>query len=258
MTPTQSSNQQHNLQQGTSFAQTQPSHYATLRRIAALGVIFVVLLIDQSIKVWVKTHLALGESIRLTDWAYIFFTENKGMAFGLEFVGTMALCLFRIAAIVLLAWALWAVTKLRDVSLWFVILLSMILAGAAGNIIDNMFYGLIFSDTPAWEPAQLVPFGHGYGSLMEGHVVDMFYFPIIHTHWPEWMPVVGGREFTFFSPIFNFADAAITTGALLIIFCYHKTLNRLLSHDKSTSDTNKTAAPSEDTASQTKDRTIKD
>lgn len=232
MTPTPPPSKEATLPKDALPSPTLSPHYATIRRLVAVGVIVVILLIDQSIKVWVKTHLALGESIRLSDWAYIFFTENKGMAFGLDFVGTMVLCLFRIAAIVLLGWALWVVTKMKSVSLWFVVLLAMILAGAAGNIIDNVFYGLIFSETPAWEHAELVPFGHGYGSLMEGRVVDMFYFPIIHTVWPEWMPVVGGREFTFFSPIFNFADAAITTGALLMIFCYHKTLNRLLSHGK--------------------------
>lgn len=204
-----------------------------LRRLLAVGVVVLILLIDQSIKIWVKTHLALGESIRLTDWAYIFFTENKGMAFGLQFVGTTILCLFRIAAVGLLAWALWTVSRMKGVSMGFLILLAMILAGAAGNIIDNVFYGLIFSQTPAWEPSQLVPIGQGYGSLLEGRVVDMFYFPLIHTRWPEWMPIVGGDEFTFFSPIFNFADASITTGALLMIFCYHKTLNRLLSPHRS-------------------------
>ncbi len=236
MTPTESSTKHSSLPtQGTLLSPALPPHYALTRRLVAVGVVVIILLIDQCIKVWVKTHLALGESIRLTDWAYIFFTENKGMAFGMDFVGTMVLCLFRIAAIILLAWALWAITKMRDVSLWFVILLSMILAGAAGNIIDNIFYGLIFSETPAWEHSSLVPFGQGYGRLMEGRVVDMFYFPIIHTTWPEWMPFVGGREFIFFSPIFNFADAAITTGALLMIFCYHRTLNRLLSRPKGAS-----------------------
>lgn len=209
-----------------------PLSPATRKRLAALAVVLLILCVDQLLKVWVKTHLCPGQSIRLADWAYIAFVENKGMAFGMQFIGTLVLCIFRIVAIGLLVWALWCVSKARDSRWGFVLLLAMVLAGAMGNIIDNVFYGLIFSQSDGFTPATIVPLGEGYGQLMEGHVVDMFYFPIIDTNWPQWMPIIGGEHFIFFSPIFNFADAAISTGGVLLILCYHKTLNRLLSRKK--------------------------
>ena len=209
---------------------------ATKKRLAALAVIALILCIDQALKIWVKTHMCTGESIHMADWAYIAFIENKGMAFGMSFVGTWLLSLFRLAAIGLLGFALWRIIDRNSGSWGFVLLLAMVLAGAAGNIIDNVFYGLIFSDSNGLIPASLVPLGQGCGSLMEGKVVDMFYFPIIDTNWPQWMPVVGGDHFVFFSPIFNFADAAITTGGILLVVCYYKTLNRLLARKKTDID----------------------
>ena len=209
---------------------------ATKKKLAALAVVLLILCIDQWLKVWVKTTLCPGESIRLADWAYIAFVENKGMAFGMQFIGTLMLAAFRLVAVGLLAWMLWRITSTNRVKWGFVLLLSMVMAGAMGNIIDNMFYGLIFSDSNGLTPATLVPLGHGYGSLMEGRVVDMFYFPIISTEWPQWVPLVGGDHFTFFSPIFNFADAAITTGGALLVICYYKTLNQLLTRKKTDID----------------------
>jgi len=209
---------------------------ATKKKLAALAVVLLILCIDQWLKVWVKTTLCPGESIRLADWAYIAFVENKGMAFGMQFIGTLMLAAFRLVAVGLLAWMLWRITSTNRVKWGFVLLLSMVMAGAMGNIIDNMFYGLIFSDSNGLTPATLVPLGQGYGSLMEGRVVDMFYFPIISTEWPQWVPIVGGDHFTFFSPIFNFADAAITTGGALLVICYYKTLNQLLTRKKTDID----------------------
>lgn len=209
---------------------------ATKKKLAALAVVLLILCIDQWLKVWVKTTLCPGESIRLADWAYIAFVENKGMAFGMQFIGTLMLATFRLVAVGLLAWMLWRITSTNRVKWGFVLLLSMVMAGAMGNIIDNMFYGLIFSDSNGLTPAALVPLGQGYGSLMEGRVVDMFYFPIISTEWPQWVPIVGGDHFTFFSPIFNFADAAITTGGALLVICYYKTLNQLLTRKKTDID----------------------
>ena len=115
----------------------------------------------------------------------------------------------------------------------------MVLAGAAGNIVDNIFYGLIFDNSNFFEPARLVALGSGTGSLLEGRVVDMFYFPFIDTILPQWVPVWGGTHFIFFSPIFNFADACITTGGVLLVICYHKTLNQLFSHKSPLEDTTK-------------------
>lgn len=209
---------------------------ATKKKLAALAVVLLILCIDQWLKVWVKTTLCPGESIRLADWAYIAFVENKGMAFGMQFIGTLMLATFRLVAVGLLAWMLWRITSTNRVKWGFVLLLSMVMAGAMGNIIDNVFYGLIFSDSNGLTPATLVPLGHGYGSLMEGRVVDMFYFPFISTEWPQWVPIVGGDHFTFFSPIFNFADAAITTGGALLVICYYKTLNQLLTRKKTDID----------------------
>lgn len=212
----------------TDLATTNGRRIRQMRIVSAV-IVLAILTIDQWIKVWVKTSMCLGEKIKLADWAYIAFTENRGMAFGLEFVGTLLLCCFRIAAVGLLVWLLLKVTKNALAKWGFVVLLAMVLAGAMGNIFDNIFYGLIFDSSNIFEPARLVALGQGSGSLFEGRVVDMFYFPMIDTTWPDWMPLVGGNHFVFFSPIFNFADASITTGGVLLVACYHKTLNRLFS-----------------------------
>lgn len=203
------------------------------------------MVIDQWIKIWVKTHLCLGDSIQWADWAYIAFTENKGMAFGMDIFGTMALCCFRMVAIGFLVWFLLKVSRLPNIKWGFVVLLSMVIAGATGNLIDNVFYGLIFSDSPGYIPSQLVALGTGYGSVFEGRVVDMFYFPMIRTTWPDWVPLCGGERFVFFSPVFNFADAAISCGGVLIVACYYKTLNTLLGKDSS--DKAQGEGPSTDT-----------
>jgi len=166
------------------------------------------------------------------DWAFLRFIENEGMAFGMDFVGTLMLCCFRLVAIGALIWAVWKVTKKPEIKWGFVVLLSMILAGAMGNILDNVFYGLIFTQPDGLTPSELVPMGQGYGEILRGRVVDMFYFPIIRTTWPSWMPLCGGEDFVFFSPIFNFADAAISTGGALLVVCYYKTLNTLLARKK--------------------------
>ena len=182
------------------------------------SLVLLILIADQLIKCFVKTHFLLHESYDVASWFKILFIENSGMAFGMEFVGTMFLTLFRLAAVVFFCWLLVRVVK-RGVPTGLVICLSMIVAGAAGNIIDNCFYGLIFSEsTGNVIPADFVPFGEGYGSFLEGKVVDMFYFPLFT--WPDWMPLVGGD--VFFGAIFNFADAAITCGAIAIVVFYFR------------------------------------
>lgn len=191
----------------------------------ALLLIFWVLVIDQIIKIAVKTNMYLHESIRITDWFYILFTENPGMAFGWEFFDKFFLTSFRIIAVVVLVYLLYRAIR-KGVPTGFVVCMSMIIAGAAGNIIDCVLYGLIFNNPPAPFVAHLVPFGTGYESLFHGRVVDMFYFPLIRAEWPLWMPWVGGESFVFFSPIFNFADAAITCGMFALLIFYHKRISQ--------------------------------
>lgn len=191
----------------------------------SLLIIVLVLLIDQAIKIWVKTNMYWHESIHITDWFYLFFTENNGMAFGMEIFGKLFLTTFRIIAVGFISWYLIKIVKKREVKTGFIVCLSLILAGAAGNIIDSVFYGLIFSESTVSSVAQFVPIGEGYDQVLYGKVVDMFYFPIIDTHWPTWMPLVGGEHFIFFSPIFNFADAAISCGIIALLLFYNNYLN---------------------------------
>lgn len=184
-----------------------------------LAIILAILVIDQVIKIQVKTTMTIGESIRITDWFYITFIENNGMAWGMTFINKLFLSVLRIVAVIVIGWYIYLVVKQRG-RMRYVIFLSLVLAGAAGNIFDSMFYGLCFSASTPFSVAYSVPFGSGYADFLMGKVVDMFYFPIIHSTWPAWMPLVGGESFTFFSPVFNFADASITTGVIcLLIFC---------------------------------------
>ena len=187
-------------------------------------IIFSVLIIDQIIKIWVKTNMFWHESIRITDWFFIYFTENNGMAFGMEIIGKLFLTSFRIIAVVLIIWYLIKIVK-RNLKTGYIVCISLILAGAIGNIIDCVFYGVLFSESTHSSLATFVPIGEGYSEWFYGKVVDMFYFPIIDTNWPEWMPFVGGEHFIFFSPIFNFADAAISCGIIALILFYGKYLN---------------------------------
>ena len=186
--------------------------------LAALTVALAIV-IDQWIKVEVKTGLPLGGEIRIADWFYIKFIENNGMAYGMTFINKPVLSIFRIILISLLGWYTCRQIKAGARTV-YVFTLSLIFAGAVGNLIDCMFYGLIFNASSPFYLSYLVPFGEGYSTFLTGKVVDMFYFPIIHTTWPDWMPLWGGQEYVFFSPVFNFADACISVGfVLLLIFC---------------------------------------
>ena len=195
----------------------------TKGRIALL-VIFSGLIIDQIIKIWVKTHMFWHESIRVTDWFYIYFTENRGMSFGMEVIGKLFLTSFRIVAVTFIAWYLYRIVKM-GLKTGYIVCISLILTGALGNIIDSVFYGVLFNDSTHSQIASFLPAEGGYAPLLYGKVVDMFYFPIIDTHWPLWMPFVGGEHFVFFSPIFNFADAAISCGIIALLLFYGKYLN---------------------------------
>ncbi|MBQ7510857.1 MAG: lipoprotein signal peptidase [Prevotella sp.] len=198
----------------------------TRGRLAVI-LIIAILLIDQFIKIWVKTHMELHESIRVTDWFYISFIENNGMAYGMQIGSKLLLSLFRIVAIGVLGYYIWLQARLKDVRWGYIVCLSMILAGAVGNLIDCLFYGLCFDASTVGHVSQYVGFGNGYESFLFGRVVDMFYFPLIVTTYPEWVPFWGGQEFIFFSPVFNFADSSISVGVVALLLFYRKEISRI-------------------------------
>tara|TARA_B100000927_G_C16255830_1_gene385392 strand:- start:28 stop:612 length:585 start_codon:yes stop_codon:yes gene_type:complete len=180
--------------------------------------IAIVLILDQLLKVWIKTNMMIGQEIHFFDWFIIHFTENKGMAFGMEFGGTFGkylLSIFRLVAIVAIAIYLKNIA-ITDVKKGVILSVSLVLAGAIGNMIDSAFYGLIFSESYG----QLATvFEGGYAGLLQGKVVDMFYFPLINGHFPQWLPLIGGNHFIFFRPVFNIADASISVGVInMLIF----------------------------------------
>jgi signal peptidase II len=181
--------------------------------------IFLILVADQILKIWVKTHMQIGDEIRLFgNWGMLHFIENNGMAFGMEMggkPGKLILSVFRIVAIFGICWFLVSIIK-KKANLGLILAVSAILAGAIGNLIDSAFYGMIFSESFT-HPAVLFPPGGGYSSFLHGRVVDMFYFPIINAHWPDWSPFRPGESFVFFRPIFNIADSSITCGVFAIV-----------------------------------------
>jgi signal peptidase II len=189
----------------------------------AILTILLVLLVDQIVKIWIKTHMVLGEEYRITNWFIIHFTENNGMAFGFEFGGSMGkviLSAFRIVAVGAIGWYLWKLVKDKAPT-GLIISIALILAGALGNIVDSLFYGLIF-DHSYYQVAHLFPENGGYAGFLHGRVVDMLYFPLIKTNFPAWIPIWGGQEFEFFRPVFNLADSAITTGVAMILLFQRK------------------------------------
>lgn len=182
--------------------------------------VLAVLIIDQCIKLYIKSNYPIGEVCRLIgDWSRITFTENPGMAWGLEFggdYGKLALSLFRVIAV--FAGALYIRKIVNDGEhKGFIICVSLILAGALGNILDSAFYGLIFGESTEYQVAEFLPEGGGYTGFLQGHVVDMFYFPIYEGNFPNWLPFWGGEHFEFFNAIFNFADMAISFGVGIIL-----------------------------------------
>lgn len=185
-----------------------------------------VLAIDQIIKVSVKTGMYLGERIEITSWFSLLFVENNGMAFGWElWGGKLLLTLFRIVAVCFIGYFIYREIKQRKPT-GYIVCLTLIAAGAAGNIIDCLFYGLIFNNPPYPQVAELQPWGYGYGEFLYGKVVDMFYFPLIEWDMPTWMPIYPGQHCVFFSPIFNFADAAISCGIVALLLFYHKIISQ--------------------------------
>ncbi len=190
-----------------------------MKSTLAISVIVGALIIDQVSKIWVKTTMYLGQSHDIFSWFKIHFIENEGMAFGLELggeYGKLALTLFRIIAVSGLGYLLYRLIK-DNASTMIVLCISMILAGALGNIIDSVFYGQIFSESKGYgQVASMFP-EEGYAPFLHGKVVDMLYFPLIDGHWPEWMPFVGGEYFSFFRPVFNVADSFISLGIFFML-----------------------------------------
>jgi len=206
-----------------------------LSKLSKAGILIVTLIIaDQVLKFWVKTHMTLGEEIKVIgNWFILLFVENNGMAFGLEFAGEYGkifLSIFRIIAVVAIGWILVRLSK-RNLPMGFIASIALIFTGAIGNIIDSAFYGLIF-DHSYGQVASFLPEGGGYSSFLHGRVVDMFYFPIIQGHFPDWFPFWKGENFIFFRPVFNIADSSITIGIFTILIFYREYFNKPLNEEK--------------------------
>jgi signal peptidase II len=208
----------------------------------AILIIALIIIADQALKIWIKTHYPFGEVMKLGgfEWAKLYFIENKGMAWGWEFGGDwgkMILTLFRLAAVIFGTWYLGKIVK-QHYHKGFIICASLIYAGALGNLLDSMFYGLIFEESTYAHVSKIFP-PHGYAGFLHGRVVDMLYFPMVDAHFPKWFPLFGGERFEFFSPIFNIADASISAG-VITLFVFQKKFFR--KHKKEEALTGETSA----------------
>lgn len=197
-------------------------------------IVFLILFVDQVVKIWIKTHMYLGQEFKVFDFFLIHFTENNGMAFGLEFGGSFGklfLSVFRIVASFGIGWYLIHLIRQKSHKL-IITCFALIFAGAIGNIIDSAFYGMLFTDSMEGV-ARFAP-GHGYSNFLHGQVVDMLYFPIVGGRFPDWLPIWGGETFLFFRPIFNIADSSITVGVILLLIFQNK-----FTSEKTTEEVNK-------------------
>lgn len=197
-------------------------HLSKGKKISIL--VILILMIDQIVKILIKTHMTIGESIHIFNWFQILFVENNGMAFGMQFGGTigkLVLSLFRIA---LAGFIIYYIRKLieQKAPTGILVGVALILVGAIGNIFDSLFFGLFFSESTPTQVATLFPGGGGYAPFLFGKVVDMLYFPLIDTTLPDWVPVFGGEHFLFFRPIFNIADSCITIGVIYMLLFQRK------------------------------------
>ncbi len=203
----------------------------------ALAVLFGVLIADQCLKIYIKTHFMLGEEVHVFgDWFKLHFVENNGMAFGMEIgggsdIGKLFLSIFRIVAVGVISWYLYRLCKTEGRT-GLVVCVALVLAGASGNIIDSVFYGALFSSS--WgQIAEFLPASGGYAPWLQGRVVDMLYFPILEGRYPDWFPLCGGESFIFFRPVFNIADAAISVGIIALILFQRNELSNDLSNNNS-------------------------
>ena len=195
-------------------------------KLAAL-LITLVIVIDQALKIWVKTHFYYGEELEITSWFKLLFIENNGMAFGMELGSKLLLTLFRIIASGACIYYLWRLRNSSDVPKGYITCISLFTAGALGNVIDCIAYGLIFNSPIPPQVAQLFPPDGGYSTLFNGRVVDMLYFPLCEWNWPQWMPWIGGHHFIFFQPIFNVADAALSVSVIVLLLFYARYFSTL-------------------------------
>lgn len=188
-----------------------------------LGLVLLLLLADQTLKFYIKTHFLLGQEVSvLGNWFHLHFVENNGMAFGMEWGGTtgkLLLSIFRIVVITALGWYLFRVIHKREKT-GYIISLALIFTGALGNLIDSAFYGMIFSESTFYQVAELFPEAGGYSRFLQGKVVDMLFFPLIDTNLPSWVPFYGDKHFLFFAPVFNIADSCISVGVFILLIFY--------------------------------------
>lgn len=200
----------------------------------SIFIIFIILLIDQVSKIYIKTHFALYDSIDVFSWFKIYFIENEGMAWGTKIsdfttlitdrTAKVSLTLFRVFAIFGIGYWLYDVTK-KQSSKVLIVAIAFIFAGALGNIIDSVFYGVLFNDSYN-QIASFLPEAGGYETLLHGHVVDMLYFPLVSLNLPDWLPLYGGKRFNFFEPVFNIADVAISLGFIMLVVCNKKAFSK--------------------------------
>ena len=216
-------------------------------KLAAL-IIALVIVIDQALKIWEKTQFYYGEEVEITSWVQLLFIENNGMAFGMELGSKLVLTLFRIIASGAFIYYLWRLRNRSDVPRGYVVCIALITAGALGNVIDCIAYGLIFNNPMPPQVAQLFPPDGGYGTLFNGRVVDMLYFPLCEWNWPQWVPMIGGDHFVFFQPIFNIADASLSVSVIVLILFYARYLATLNTNDVESEATEAVEQPQDEDA----------